>query len=193
LIEKAHSLGLKVIQDQVANHVGSRHPWVQDPPLENWFHGTVGHHELNKFKNSVLLSPHANKDELSNVLDGWFSDDLPDVNQDEPEVARYEIQNALWWVGVTGIDGIRQDTIQYMPRPFIRDLSATLHHQYPKMWMVGEVFERSEPAQTAFLSAVTPAGTESTPSWIQSSTSRFGIHPNLCSQTNSRFGRFVIN
>jgi len=150
LVEKAHSLGLKVIQDQVANHVGSRHPWVQDPPLENWFHGTVAHHELNKFKNSVLLSPHANKDELSNVLDGWFSDDLPDMNQDEPEVARYEIQNALWWVGVTGIDGIRQDTIQYMPRPFIRDLSAALHRQYPRMWMVGEVFERSEPAQTAF-------------------------------------------
>ena len=127
-----------------------RHPWVQDPPLENWFHGTVAHHQLNKFKNSALLSPHANKDELSNMLDGWFSDDLPDMNQDEPEVARYEIQNALWWVGVTGIDGIRQDTIQYMPRTFIRDLSAALHRQYPKMWMVGEVFERSEPAQTAF-------------------------------------------
>jgi glycosidase len=150
LVEKAHSLGLKVIQDQVANHVGSRHPWLQDPPLDNWFHGSAAHHELNKFKNSVLLSPHANKDEFRNALDGWFSDDLPDMNQDEPEVARYEIQNALWWVGVTGIDAIRQDTIQYMPRPFIRDLSAALHRQYPKMWMVGEVFERTEPAQTAF-------------------------------------------
>ena len=79
---------------------------------------------------------------MRNTLDGWFSDDLPDMNQDEPEVARYEIQNALWWIGVTGIDGIRQDTIQYMPRSFIRDLSNALHRQYPKMWMVGEVFER---------------------------------------------------
>jgi len=150
LVEKAHTLGIKVIQDQVANHVGSRHPWVQDSPLDNWFHGTISRHELNKFRNSVLLSPHANPDELHNVLDGWFNDDLPDMNQDEPEVARYEIQNALWWVGVTGIDGIRQDTIQYMPRSFIRDLSSALHHQYSRMWMVGEVFERSEPAQTAF-------------------------------------------
>ena len=64
-------------------------------------------------------------------------------------MARYEIQNALWWVGVTGIDGIRQDTIQYMPRPFIRSLSDALHRQYPKMWMVGEVFER-DAAQTSF-------------------------------------------
>jgi glycosidase len=149
LVEKAHALGLKIIQDQVANHVGSRHPWIKDPPLNDWFHGTLAHHQINKFKNSVLLSPHSNQEEFRNTLDGWFSDDLPDMNQEEPEVARYEIQNALWWIGATGIDGIRQDTIQYMPRTFIRDLSAALHRQYTKMWMVGEVFER-DAAQTAF-------------------------------------------
>jgi glycosidase len=71
------------------------------------------------------------------------------MNQEEPEVARYEIQNALWWIGTTGIDAIRQDTIQYMPRSFIHDLSHALHRQYPKMWMVGEVFDR-DAAQTAF-------------------------------------------
>ncbi len=152
-----------MIQDQVANHVGSRHPWVTDPPLDDWFHGTRDRHfgvpdaaaplgwryTLNKFQNSVLLSPHANQQEVRNTLNGWFSDDLPDMNQEQPEVARYEIQNALWWVGITGVDGIRQDTIQYMPRTFIRDLSNSLHRQYPKMWMVGEVFER-DAAQTAF-------------------------------------------
>jgi glycosidase len=149
LVEKAHALGLKIVQDQVANHVGSRHPWVKDPPLDDWFHGTLAQHALNKFRNSVLLSPHANQDEFRNTLDGWFNDDLPDMNQEEPEVARYEIQNALWWIGVTGLDAIRQDTIQYMPRSFIRDLSNALHRQYPKMWMVGEVFER-DAAHTAF-------------------------------------------
>ena len=149
LVEKARALGIKIIQDQVANHVGSQHPWVKDPPLPNWFHGTLANHQLNTFKNNVLLSPHSHERDVRNVLDGWFSDDLPDMNQEEPEVARYEIQNALWWVGVSGIDGIRQDTIQYMPRTFIRDLSDALHRQYPKLWMVGEVFER-DAAQTAF-------------------------------------------
>jgi neopullulanase len=149
LIDKAHALGLKVIQDQVANHIGSHHPWANDPPLDNWFHGTMQSHLLDKFQNSVLLSPHANQEEVRNTLDGWFSDDMPDMNQDEPEVARYEIQNSLWWVGVTGIDGIRQDTLQYLPRTFIRDLSDALHRQYPRMWMVGEVFEENA-AQTAF-------------------------------------------
>lgn len=142
LVEKAHALGLKIIQDQVANHVGSRHPWVTDPPLDDWFHGTLAQHTVNRFNNSALLTPHANRDDFRNTLDGWFSDDLPDMNQEETEVARYEIQNALWWIGTTGIDGIRQDTIQYMPRSFIRDLSNALHRQYPKMWMVGEVFDR---------------------------------------------------
>jgi neopullulanase len=149
LVRKAHALGIKIIQDQVANHVGSQHPWVNDPPLPQWFHGTLAQHQLNKFRNSVLLSPHSNQLDFRNTLDGWFNDDLPDMNQEEPEVARYEIQNALWWVGVTGIDGIRQDTIQYMPRFFIRDLSNALHRQYPKLWMVGEVFER-DAAHTAF-------------------------------------------
>ena len=149
LVQKAHAMGIKIIQDQVANHVGSQHPWVKDPPLSNWFHGTLAAHQLNKFRNSTLLSPHSNRQEFRNTLDGWFSDDLPDMNQDEPEVARYEIQNALWWAGVTGIDGIREDTIQYMPRGFISDLSNALHRQYPKLWMVGEVFER-DAAHTAF-------------------------------------------
>ncbi|MDX6577872.1 MAG: neopullulanase [Blastocatellia bacterium] len=149
LVEKAHALGIKVIQDQVANHIGSHHPWANEPPLENWFHGTTQKHLLEKFQNSVLLSPHANQGEVRNTLDGWFNDDMPDMNQDEPEVARYEIQNSLWWVGITGIDGIRQDTIQYIPRFFIRDLENALHRQYPRMWMVGEVFER-DAAQTAF-------------------------------------------
>jgi glycosidase len=149
LVEKAHGLGIKIIQDQVANHVGSQHPWVKDPPLDNWFHGTLAQHSLNKFRNSSLLSPHANQAEVRNTLDGWFSDDLPDMNQEEPEVARYEIQNSLWWLGMTGLDGVRQDTIQYMPRFFIRDLSNALQRQYPRMWMVGEVFER-DAAQTAY-------------------------------------------
>jgi glycosidase len=149
LVRKAHELGLKVIQDQVANHVGKGHPWVADPPLPDWFNGSVSHHEKNPFRADLLLSQHASESDRSPTLNGWFSDDLPDMNQNEPEVARYEIQNALWWVGITGIDAVREDTIQYMPRRFIRDLSTALMREYPKMWMVGEVFD-TDPAHTAF-------------------------------------------
>jgi glycosidase len=149
LVQKAHANGLKVIQDQVANHIGVHHEWTNNSPLEDWFHGTLKSHTQNPFHADTLLSSHASEAERRPTLDGWFADDLPDLNQEEPEVARYEIQNALWWVGVTGVDGIREDTIQYMPRPFIRDLLSALHQQYPKMWMVGEVFDR-DPVHTSF-------------------------------------------
>jgi len=145
LVEKAHQAGIKIIQDQVANHFGIQHPWSKYPPLANW----VSKFRQNSFNNSVLLSPNATAGERDNLLSGWFNELLPDMNQDEPEVSRYEIQNALWWIGMTGIDGIRQDTIQYMPRRFIHDWSAAIKKEYPKFWMVGEVFER-DPVQTAF-------------------------------------------
>jgi glycosidase len=145
LIETAHRNGIKVIQDQVANHVAAQHVWMKNPPLPNWF----SPFEQNSFNNSVLLSPNGSITERNNLLNGWFNELLPDLNQNEPEVARYEIQNALWWIGATGIDGIRQDTIQYMPRPFIRDWSAAINKQYPKFWMVGEVMV-NDSAQTAF-------------------------------------------
>ncbi|HEX6183018.1 MAG TPA: alpha-amylase family glycosyl hydrolase [Pyrinomonadaceae bacterium] len=149
LVDKAHALGIKVIQDQVANHVGSQHPWVKDPPLADWFHGTLAEHMRNPFRADLLLSPHAHPEARRPTLDGWFSDDLPDMNQEQPEVARYEIQNSLWWVGMTGIDGIRQDTVQYMPRFFIRDLNVALDRQYPRMWMVGEAWNE-DPIHTSF-------------------------------------------
>jgi hypothetical protein len=40
LVDRAHWLGIKVIQDQVANHTGPYHPWIQDPPTPAWFHGS---------------------------------------------------------------------------------------------------------------------------------------------------------
>lgn len=145
LIQECHRNGIKVVQDQVANHVGIQHPWAKRPPLDNWFNPF----SQNTFNNSVLLSPNSSNAERDDLIKGWFNELLPDLNQDEPEVSRYLIQNALWWIGMTGIDGIRQDTIQYMPRAFIRDWSAAIRKQYPNYWMVGEVFEEDS-TQTAF-------------------------------------------
>jgi len=145
MIRVAKSNGIKIIQDQVANHYGYRHPWLTKPPTTTW----TPPFEQNRFNNSSLLSPNASRNDRDNTLWGWFDFSLPDLNQNDPEVRKYLIQNALWWIGVTGIDGIRQDTIQYMPRDFIRDWSLAIRKQYPKFWMVGEVFEE-DPVQTGF-------------------------------------------
>ncbi len=149
LVDDAHRMGIKVIQDQVANHVGPAHPWVKDPPTPTWFNGTAAHHLKETFNLWNLIDPHASQELIDPVLNGWFADSLPDMNQSDPEVAKYEIQNALWWVGAVGFDGIRQDTLPYVPRSFWSAWSAALKRQYPSLRAVGEVLD-SNPAITSF-------------------------------------------
>lgn len=149
LVDEAHANGIKVIQDQVANHVGPYHPWVKDPPKPTWFHGTAAAHINETWQIWSLPDPHASSSLKRRVLDGWFADVLPDMNQEDPDVARYEIQNAMWWIGMAGFDGIRQDTLPYVPRTFWRMWSAALKKQYPKLRAVGEVFD-GDPAVPSF-------------------------------------------
>ena len=59
LVDKAHALGIKVIQDQVANHTGPYHPWVEDSPTPTWYNGTEANHLANKFQTWVLHDPRA--------------------------------------------------------------------------------------------------------------------------------------
>jgi len=149
LVDKAHQLGIKVIQDQVANHTGPYHPWVKDPPTPTWFNGTEAKHLANVWQTWSVRDPHATYQVQRETLDGWFVDILPDLNQNDPEVARYITQNTLWWIGVTGIDAIRQDTWQYVPRSFWRDWMAAIKREYPRMKVVGEVLD-GDVAHTSF-------------------------------------------
>ena len=149
LIEDAHRIGVKVIQDEVANHTGPYHPWVSDPPTPTWFHGTEKDHLNNTWQTWTLLDPHATPELRRSTLDGWFANILPDLNQNDPEAARYLIQNTLWWIGRTGIDGIREDTVPYVPRTFWRDWTGAIHRDYPKVRIVGEVLD-GDPSLAAF-------------------------------------------
>ena len=149
LVDAAQRMGLKVIQDQVANHTGPYHPWVTDPPTPTWFHGTQEHHLANTWQTWTLIDPHATDELRRSTMDGWFVDILPDLNQDDEEVARYLIQNTLWWVGISGLDGIRQDTLPYAPRRFWRDWMAAIKREYPRLRVVGEVFD-GDPAMVSF-------------------------------------------
>jgi glycosidase len=141
LVDEAHRLGMKVIQDQVANHTGPYHPWVRQPPTPTWFNGSEAAHSANTWQTWTLMDPHATPELQRATLDGWFIDILPDLNQDDPEVRRYLIQNALWWVGTAGFDGIRQDTLPYVPRGFWHDWSAALKREHPDLRIVGEMFD----------------------------------------------------
>ena len=149
LVDAAHAQGIKIILDMVANHTGPYHPWVKDSPTPTWFHGTAEHHLANTWQTWTLADPHATPAEQRATLDGWFIDILPDLNQDDPEVARYLIQNSLWWVAMSGMDGIRQDTWPYVPRRFWRDWMTALRREFPSIKILGEVSD-GNPALVAF-------------------------------------------
>jgi len=149
LVDKAHAQGLKIIQDEVANHTGPYHPWAHDPPTPTWFNGTEAQHLAETWRTWTLIDPHATAEMRKSTLDGWFIDILPDLNQDDPEVARYLIQNTLWWIGRTGIDGIREDTLPYAPRRFWREWTTAIRQRYPDFRVVGEVFD-ADPGMVSF-------------------------------------------
>lgn len=139
LVDAAHRSGIKIIQDEVINHTGPYHPWVDDPPTPTWFNGTKSNHLKNVFQTWVLHDPRPVENLKRETMEGWFLDFLPDLNQHDPEVSRYLIQNTLWWIGTTGLDGIRMDTWQYVPNSFWRDWNAALKREFPNFKVVGEV------------------------------------------------------
>jgi neopullulanase len=144
LVADAHKLGIKVLIDYVVNHTGPRHPWANDPPTPTWFHGTPAHHLEPSYTFNGLVDPHASPREYLNTLEGWFAGKLPDLNPDDPALATYLAQNAMWWTESAQLDGFRLDTFPYSSRQFWsgwheRLLQVYPRIVYPQIMDVGEV------------------------------------------------------
>ena len=135
----AHRLGMKVLIDYVVNHTGPHHPWANDPPTPTWFHGTPAHHLEPAYNFNGLVDPHASPREYLNTLDGWFAGRLPDLNPDDPALALYLAQNAMWWTESAQLDGFRLDTFPYSTRQFWSGWHERLHQVYPQINDIGEV------------------------------------------------------
>jgi neopullulanase len=153
-----HAHGIKLVFDLVPNHLGLQHPWVADPPAPEWFHGTVQNHHPIKDQFENIVDPHAPPAAWRDVTNGWFTDAMPDLNQENPLVSRYLIQNALWWVETAGLDGFRIDTFPYVGRAFWHDFHATLHSVYPQVTTVGEIFNHDAEITSFFAGGVAHHG-----------------------------------
>lgn len=149
LAADAHRLGMKVLMDYVANHTGPHHPWANDPPTLTWFHGSPAHHLDPAYTFSGLVDPHASARESKATLEGWFAGKLPDLNPDDPKLADYLAQNAMWWMETAQLDGFRLDTFPYSSRKFWSGWLARLHEIYPRANSVGEVAD-TDPTVTSF-------------------------------------------
>ncbi len=139
LVDKAHLKGLKVIQDMIFNHCGSGHWWMDDLPMESWIHQFPEYTSSN-YRASTAVDPHASKHDLKKMKNGWFDKNMPDLNQKNDLLARYLIQNSIWWIEYAGIDGIRMDTQPYPDEDFMAQWAKEVMKEYPDFSIVGEAW-----------------------------------------------------
>jgi len=155
-----HERGMKLVLDNVPNHVGPLNPWVRDEPTPEWFHGTAEHHIAGETNFEALIDPHAPERDRVGTLDGWFVDSLPDMDTDDATVAQYLRQNAVWWIEETGADGLRIDTFPYVGREFWHEYMAELKALYPRLTEVGEVSNADPVINSSFAEGVARAGVD---------------------------------
>ena len=137
LADSCRKLGLKLIMDQIVNHCGSEHRWVKNPPFKDWFNNPDSFIKTNHY-HSLSLDPYASSHSYTRFKDGWFDKSMPDLNQRNPFVAKYLIQNSIWWIEYTGLNGIRMDTYPYAEDGFLHNWSCAIMNEYPNFNIVGE-------------------------------------------------------
>ncbi len=138
-VKESHKNGLKIIKDMVFNQFGDRHYWTVDMPSKDWVH-TWPEFTYSNFNGSVIPDPHASVYDKDKMNKGWFDKWMPDLNQENPLVAKYLIQYTIWWVEYAGIDGIRMDTYQYNNKEFMNEWVRRIKLEYPELFVVGEVW-----------------------------------------------------
>ena len=161
LCDEAHAKGLKVVMDMIFNHSGFEHPWTHDKPTKDWLNlpdwldeskGTSNPEgtsfQQTSYKLTPVKDPYASEVDLKETVEGWFVPTMPDLNQHNPHLMRYLIQNSKWWIETVGIDGIRMDTYPYAYADAMADWMKELGEEYPNFNTVGETWV-TEPAYTA--------------------------------------------
>ena len=161
LCDEAHAKGLKVVMDMIFNHSGFEHPWTHDMPTKDWLNlpewleqsgGTSDSRGTSflqtSYKLTPVLDPYASEVDKRETVEGWFVSTMPDLNQRNPHLMRYLIQNSIWWIETVGIDGIRMDTYPYAYREPMAQWMKELDEEYPNFNTVGETWV-TNPAHTA--------------------------------------------
>lgn len=144
LVDQAHKQGIKVIKDMVFNHFGNGHWWMKDLPMADWVNQWPEYTRSN-FRAGTLSDPHAATSDRERMLKGWFDIMMADFNQNNPFVAKYLIQNSIWWVEFAGLDGIRMDTYPYSDKHFMAQWMKCLRNEYPDFSVVGEAWLNTTP------------------------------------------------
>jgi len=155
LVAKAKSKNIKIIMDMVFNHCGINHWWMKDLPTADWVH-QFDKFTRSNYRGEALMDPHASANDKMIMSDGWFDSGMPDLNQKEPLLASYLIQNSIWWIEYAGLSGIRMDTYPYADQDFMNRWISSLYEEYPEFNIVGEAWLQTVPHTAYFQSTTFP-------------------------------------
>ncbi|SFC33069.1 glycoside hydrolase family 13 protein [Massilia yuzhufengensis] len=140
LSQEAKKRGIGLIQDVVLSHIGSGHWWMKDLPAPDWVN--YGKFVPTHHHRTAVQDPYASKEDADNFTRGWFVESMPDLNQSNPLVANYLIQNNIWWIEYAGLSGLRIDTFGYSDSAFLSEYTRRVMGEYPKLNMVGEEWSK---------------------------------------------------
>jgi glycosidase len=156
LVQEAHRKGLKVIKDEVPNHWSSKHWMMKDLPTQTWIHQFPSF-TRSSYRTSTQMDPYNSEKDKRASEDGWFDTSMPDLNQSNPLVLNYLIQNTIWWVEFAELDGLRVDTYSYNDKEAIAKWTKEIIEEYPNFNMVGEVWMHDQ-AQISYWQKDSPIG-----------------------------------
>ncbi len=148
LSAELHNRGMKNIMDYVTNHWGWQHWIYKDLPTHDWIHQFPEFTNSN-YRMTTQFDINASAIDAKNCMDGWFVPSMPDLNQSNPMVLNYLIQNAIWWIEYADLDGFRVDTYSYNDKEGISKWTKAITDEYPNFNIVGEVWMHDQ-AQMAY-------------------------------------------
>jgi neopullulanase len=149
LVQSCHQKKMKVVMDMVFNHTGNEHYLFKNKPGTDWFHNFNNFTRTN-YRATAVMDPYASEYDKNLMQNGWFDKHMPDLNQQNKHVADYLIQNSIWWIETTGINGFRVDTWAYPDQEFMKKWTKDILNEYPNFTIFGEVWEHGPAIQAQF-------------------------------------------
>lgn len=149
LVSQLHANGMKMVMDVVYNHVGSNHYLFRSPPDSSWFHFFPTYTQTN-YRATTWFDPYASAADSERMRNGWFDKHMPDLNQQNPDCAKWLIQNSIWWVAEFGVDAYRIDTYAYPDQQFMAKLGQEMRREFPGFFLFGETWVHGPQVQSWF-------------------------------------------
>ncbi len=149
LSDECQKRGIKMVMDIIHNHVGDKHWFVQDIPSEDWLN-QWDEFTRTTYRAPTHMDPHVSDFDHKRMTDGWFDHHMPDLNQRNPHLAKYLIQNNIWWIEYAGLDGYRVDTYAYPDQAFMADWGKAMQAEYPQVHHFAETWVHGAAVQAHF-------------------------------------------